>query len=105
VQDICTALEGRGLVPQVGATWSTDAPYRETRQEAEQYQAEGVMAVDMESAGLFAASQVRGVESTSVLVIGDSLAGPRWSEPPDMRALHNKMKLTLDVLIQALAAG
>jgi len=99
---LCDALQRRGMSPQVGATWSTDAPYRETRQEAEQYQREGVLAVDMESAGLFAAAQVRGVEAASVFVIGDSLAGPRWSAPPDMRLLHTRLKLALDVLISTL---
>ncbi len=102
VKGICTALDARGLSPTVGATWSTDAPYRETRAEAEEHQREGVMAVDMESAGLFAAAQVRGIEAASVFVIGDSLAGPSWSTPPDMRLLHTKLKFVLDALIQTL---
>lgn len=105
VQRLCNALEARGLSPLVGATWSTDAPYRETKQEAEQYQQEGIVAVDMESAGLFAAAQVRGAEAASVFLIGDSLAGPRWSAPPDMHLLHSRLRLVLDVLISSLAAG
>jgi uridine phosphorylase len=105
VKTVCAALDARGLSPSVGATWSTDAPYRETQQEAEQYQREGIVAVDMESAGLFAAAKARGVEATSVFVIGDSLAGPRWSAPPDMRSLHTKLKLVLDVLIETLRPG
>ncbi|MFN8402997.1 MAG: hypothetical protein U0V48_05515 [Anaerolineales bacterium] len=43
------------------------------------YQNEGALAVDMESAGLFAVGQTRGVETASVFVIGDSLMKPRWS--------------------------
>lgn len=99
---ICAALGSRGISASLGATWSTDAPYRETQQEAEQFQKEGVMAVDMESAGLYAAAQVRHVEATSVFVIGDSLAGPRWSAPPDMHALHARLKQVLEALIGAL---
>ncbi len=102
VKTLCTALEARGLSPWAGATWSTDAPYRETQHEAQQYGQEGVLAVDMESAGLFAAAQFRGVEAASVFVVGDNLAGPRWSAPPDMRLLHGKLKLVLDVLIETL---
>ncbi len=102
VKAVCAALEARGVSPSIGATWSTDAPYRETRQEAEQYQQEGVMAVDMESAGLFAAAQARGLDAASVFVIGDSLAGPRWSAPPDMRALHMELKRVLDALVETL---
>ena len=101
---IAGALQARGLASTTGAVWSTDAPYRETREEAELFGGEGVKAVDMESAGLFAAAQVRGREAASVFVIGDSLAGPRWSAPPDMRALHLRLKSSLDALIQALAA-
>jgi uridine phosphorylase len=102
VSVIGVALEARGIPSATGAVWSTDAPYRETRAEADAYRGEGVMAVDMESAGLFAAAQVRGCEAASVFVIGDSLAGPRWSAPPDMRALHLRLKSLLDALIGAL---
>ncbi len=102
VSHLQAALAEGGLPSVVGAVWSTDAPYRETREEAELYGREGVKAVDMESAGLFAAAQVRGREAASVFVIGDSLAGPRWSAPPDMRALHVRLKGLLEALIGAL---
>ena len=98
VARVSKALGARGLAHVIGATWSTDAPYRETQEEATSYQREGVKAVDMESAGVFAAAQVRGVSAASVLVVGDSLAGPRWSAPPDMRALHRKIETLLDTL-------
>jgi uridine phosphorylase len=97
------ALDARGLDHVTGATWSTDAPYRETREEATAFQRDGVKAVDMESAGVFAAAQVREVSAASVLVVGDSLAGPRWSAPPDMRALHRKIETLLDTLIEVMA--
>jgi uridine phosphorylase len=101
---VSKGLDQRGLAHRLGATWSTDAPYRETHNEAEQFQSEGVQAVDMESAGLFAAAQVRGAQAASVLMIGDSLAQPRWSAPPDMRALHVRFKTLLDVLLETLGA-
>ena len=103
VIEISTALEKRGLEHKMGATWSTDAPYRETREEAEQFQKEGIQAVDMESAGLYAAAQVRGAQAASVFVIGDSLSGPRWSAPPDLRALHLRLLALLDVVIDVLS--
>ncbi len=101
---LCDALSSRGISATVGAAWSTDAPYRETQQEAAQFGREGVLAVDMESAGLYAAAQVRHVEAASVFVIGDNLAGPRWSAPPDMRALHVRLKEVLGALITTLQA-
>ncbi len=56
-----------------GATWSTDAAYRETQPEADYFRSLGVKTVDMESAGLFAVGQVRGVETASIFVVGDQI--------------------------------
>ncbi len=102
VSGIASALEKQGMSPATGAVWSTDAPYRETHEEAALFGGEGVKAVDMESAGLFAAAQARDRQAASVLVIGDSLAGPRWSAPPDMRTLHLRLKSLLRILIDTL---
>ena len=43
----------------VGAAWTTDAPYRETAQIIATRQAQGVLAVEMESAGLYAFATAR----------------------------------------------
>ena len=99
VSNLSSSFEKSNLQYFVGGTWSTDAPYRESYEEASAYQKEGVMAVDMESSGLFAVGQVRGVETASVFVAGDSLAKPRWSAPPDMGILHAKLKKCLRVLV------
>lgn len=42
-----------------GATWTTDAPFRETALAIEQARAEGILAVEMEAAALYAFAQVR----------------------------------------------
>jgi uridine phosphorylase len=102
VSSIKQVLEKRGIPHNTGATWSTDAPYRETREEAKLFQGEGIKAVDMESAGLFAVAQIKGIEAASAFVIGDSISGPRWSAPPDMRTLHLRLETLLDVLIEVL---
>lgn len=102
IAKISTAFAQRGISHTVGGTWSTDAPYRESREEAVQMRSEGVQAVDMESSGLFAVGQARGVETASVFVIGDSLAAPHWAPPDDMRLLHQKLKTVLGVLIEIL---
>jgi uridine phosphorylase len=44
----------------VGSAWTTDAPFRETRQAIEAARARGVMAVEMEAAALYAFAQARG---------------------------------------------
>lgn len=99
---LSACLAAHGITSAVGATWSTDAPYRETREEAEALRGEGVLAVDMESAGLFAVAHARGTSAASVLVLGDSLAGPAWTAPPDMRALHQRLRVVCDALVDGL---
>jgi len=42
-----------------GSTWTTDAPFRETSTSIAYAKAEGIMAVEMETAALYAFSQVR----------------------------------------------
>lgn len=44
---------------ECGASWTTDAPYRETAEAIEFARAEGVMAVEMESASLYAFAQAK----------------------------------------------
>jgi len=42
-----------------GAAWTTDAPYRETAEAIEEARAEGVLAVEMEAASLYAFAQAK----------------------------------------------
>jgi uridine phosphorylase len=86
----------------VGATWTTDAPYRETLEEVRQYQSEGVQVVEMESAGLFAIGQVRGIQTASVVVIMDSLAGLRWEVPDDLNPIQKALETVYAASIRVL---
>ena len=85
-----------------GATWTTDAPYRETREEIQQYQAEGVQVVEMEIASLFAVAQVRGVEAAAMVVVADMLANLEWEMPKDMKAINRSFEYTYRAAIMAL---
>jgi uridine phosphorylase len=100
---VARKLDERGLPYAAGAIWSTDAAYRETREEIGYFQGRGVQAVDMESAGLFALGQAREVETASIFVVGHNLVGPQWAAPTDLRALHLRFKLLLNVLIDVLS--
>ena len=99
------ALRAHDLPYTHGSIWSTDAAFRETREEADHFQSMGVQVVDMESAGLFAMGQVRGLQTASLFVVGDSLAGAEWAVPTDMRMLHQRFKLLLNMLIDTLNAS
>lgn len=54
-------LRSLGWPVSKGTVWTTDAPYRETRQQLTRYAHDGVLAVDMQSASLFAFSAARKV--------------------------------------------
>jgi uridine phosphorylase len=50
----------QAVVPlHVGASWTTDAPFRETEALIAQRRAEGILAVEMEAAALYALAQAR----------------------------------------------
>ncbi len=53
------ALAGSGLSTQVGAAWTTDAPFRETQEAIAAARAAGILAVEMEAAALYAFAAAR----------------------------------------------
>ena len=94
------SLEASGQSPSMGASWTTDATFRETDLEVQQYQSEGIQTVEMESAALFAVAQVRAAQAASVFVVGDSLAGSVWRPPGDLRLLDKSFELAYDAAIE-----
>jgi uridine phosphorylase len=72
-------LRRAGATFRAGTSWTIDTPYRETVAEARQYQAEGVLCVEMEAAALFAVAEVRGLRIASAFVVSDSLADLVWN--------------------------
>jgi uridine phosphorylase len=98
------AIEARGRRPQVGTTWTTDAPYRETREEVTQYQREGVKTVEMEIAALFTLGRVRNVQVASAVAVGDSLADLRWQLPPDLQVIERSLEVIYAAAIDVLSA-
>ncbi len=56
------ALTLRGLPVAVGASWTTDAPFRETAAAVAAARAKGILAVEMEAAALYAFARARGCQ-------------------------------------------
>jgi uridine phosphorylase len=54
------ALLAAGVSVQVGATWTTDAPFRETQEAINAAMAADILAVEMEAAALYAYAKARG---------------------------------------------
>jgi uridine phosphorylase len=101
-QKLENKLNSRNIKFTSGATWTTDAPYRETQAEVLQYQAEGVQVVEMEIAGLFTLGQVRKVQVASVVIVADSLADLTWQSPADMDAINRSFEVAYNAAIDAL---
>jgi uridine phosphorylase len=53
-------LSAAGIPVHVGATWTTDAPFRETQEAIDAAKMAGILAVEMEAAALYAFAQARG---------------------------------------------
>jgi uridine phosphorylase len=100
---LADAIRARRAKCILGTTWTTDAPYRETREEVQQYQSEGVSVVEMESAGLFTVGQVRGILTASVVVVMDSLAALRWQTPERLDGISRSLEVVYAAAIEVLA--
>jgi uridine phosphorylase len=59
IAKIAAAGKAGGIKLQVGASWTTDAPFRETATAIEAARAEGILAVEMEAAALYAFAAAR----------------------------------------------
>jgi len=70
---IAEVAEERGLKYFLGPVFSSDAFYAEDPEFAKKWSSRGLIAVEMECAGLFAVSLMRGVKTACVLVVSNSL--------------------------------
>jgi uridine phosphorylase len=60
LQAMMSAYWDHGSVPlHIGASWTTDAPFRETEALIAQHSTEGILAVEMEAAALYALASAR----------------------------------------------
>ena len=79
---VVTTLESvlaRHDVPFVaGKTWTTDAPYRETRAKIDRRVADGCITVEMEASALFAIARFRDVPLGMMFMTSDNLSGDEW---------------------------
>jgi uridine phosphorylase len=71
-------LRERGVAYTTGASWTTDAVYREHRGKIDRYRAAGVVTVEMELSALFTVAAFRRVECAALLAISDELHGDAW---------------------------
>lgn len=73
-----------------GKAWTTDAPYRETREKCKKRKEQGCISVDMECSAMSAVSKFRGKDFFQFFYAADNLDSAKW----DKRSLGNETKLT-----------
>jgi uridine phosphorylase len=66
IKTVEKVLEDLGVPFVAGKTWTTDAPYRETRGKIAQRSEEGCLTVEMEAAAFLAVAAFRGVRFASL---------------------------------------
>jgi nucleoside phosphorylase len=79
VQKLSAASAARGFAVHSGAVWTTDAPFRETREKVLAFRREGALAVEMECSALFTLGAFRSVEIAALLVASDDLSTLTWT--------------------------
>lgn len=62
-----------GWAIRSGKVWTTDAPYRETKVQLEKWSREGVLAVEMQAASLFAFGNARQVSVASIAMVSNAV--------------------------------
>ena len=70
---IVEELSGAGFRVQTGVVWTTDAPYRETTNQLARWASEGVLAVEMQAASLFAFAKARGAGVSVVARVSNAI--------------------------------
>jgi uridine phosphorylase len=90
VSAVATELRRSGIEAIQGGVWTTDAPFRETRSAIDAAIAEGLKAVEMEVAGLYAFAQARGKPVVCFALVTNQMgqAGDDFEKGPDDGAGH-----------------
>jgi uridine phosphorylase len=102
-ENLCAAFERRDVQYRKGASWTTDAPYRETVDQLRRYRAAGVVTVEMEISALFTVGAYRGVGVSSALVISDLLSEESWHQAYHSAEKLEGLKRTFEVALEAIA--
>jgi uridine phosphorylase len=99
---VARALDGTPTPLLRGASWTTDAPFRESAALIESRRAEGVISVEMEAAALLAMGQALGKPVTCIAHVTNAMA----TRPDDFeKGGHDGQEEALDVCRRALVAA
>ena len=98
-EEFIEVLNEHGYPYIEGTTWTTDAPYRETRGKVKRMKEAGAICVEMECAGMQALCDFRGTDFFQFFYAGDNLDHSKW----DPRSLAGSARLDDKTKIMFLA--
>lgn len=91
VQALSAAGTAAGIGIRPGPVWTTDAPFRETREKVRAYRQRGALAVEMECSALFTLGAFRAMDVAALLVVSDELSSLNWNPGfKDPRFAHGR---------------
>lgn len=104
--DLCRILSETMTEHGVGFTdggiWTTDAPFRETREKVEKHSGDGLLAVEMETSAIMAVAAFRKVKWAGLLVVSDELWGEKWRPGFNSPELKSGLETAAKVIITVL---
>lgn len=83
-----------------GPVWTTDAPYRETREKVRRFREQGVVAVEMEFSALCSVAAYRGVEIAGVMLVSDELWREPWQPGFRNKSFRKRSREILEILFR-----
>jgi uridine phosphorylase len=100
--ELVHVIEKRCIRFRKGTSWTTDAVYRETVKELQQYRSEGVLTVEMEAAALFAVGSFRKVSVSSVFSVSDILTEEGWNQGYHSEEKLDGLKQIFEAALEAI---
>jgi len=72
-------IEKRGMKPEIGKVWTTDALYREFPSKVAYWKKKGAKFVNLETGPFYAVARARGIKAVYLSVVSDIVHGQEWS--------------------------
>jgi len=94
-------LKKAALPFHIGSSWTTDSFYRQTAQEVQHFQKEGVLTVEMEAAALFAVAHYHQIDLAAMFVISDTHTGLNWQPHLEDKRTHDGLNSLLKIALEA----
>ena len=86
----------------IGRNWSTDAIFRETKEEIKHYQKHAVLTVEMETSAFYAVCQKRKAKGVAAFAISDKLYEYKWETHFGERPIYRTLEVIFESAKQIL---